>query len=233
MRAQNPSAGDESGPPTSILVAGGSFIGRGALVSALDGENGFTVVGESARPAELGRLVAEHRPDVAVVLGEPDPLPSLRALAAAEPAPRVLVVSPFAQRLPGTGPARPNAPAEPHAHAAGVTVNLTDRTTLVPAIRLLRSGYQVGRALPAAVGGIPGPPRPPHAWDRFDKLTGREIEVVHLMLRGWSNAEIAEALTLSGATVKSHVHSLMGKLELRSRIDVITTAYTTGFVRPY
>lgn len=233
MRAQTPSAGDESGPPASILVAGGSFIGRGTLVAALEQESGFTVAAESAHPADLGPLVAEHRPDVAVVLGDPDPLPLLRALASCEPAPRVLVVSPFAQRLPGTGHGGPGDPAgRVPAPVKGVTVNLTDRTTLVPAIRLLRSGYQVGQALPAAVGGMPGALRPPHAWDRFDKLTGREIEVVHLMLRGWSNAEIAEALTLSGATVKSHVHSLMGKLELRSRIDVITTAYTTGFVRP-
>ncbi|MFI1864639.1 response regulator transcription factor [Streptomyces jumonjinensis] len=52
------------------------------------------------------------------------------------------------------------------------------------------------------------------------------------MLRGWSNVEIAEGLELSGATVKSHVHNLMGKLHLRNRIDVITTAYRTGLARP-
>lgn len=229
MRAQVPPAGDEPGRPVSILVAGGSFLSRGALVSALDREPGFTVAGDAAQPADLPLLVAEHRPEVAVVLGDPDPLPLIRALAGAAPAPRVLVVSPFAQRMPGD---RPTRAAEAGA-VTGLTVNLTDRSTLVPAIRLLRSGYQVCPVPPAAVGGLPGTIRPPHAWERFDRLTGREIEVVHLMLRGWSNAEIAEALTLSGATVKSHVHSLMSKLELRSRIDVITTAYTTGFVHPH
>jgi DNA-binding NarL/FixJ family response regulator len=233
MRAHNPPAGDEPVAPTSILVAGGSFIGRGALVTALDAEPGFTVVGDGAHPAELRPLVAEHRPHVAVVIGEPDPLPAIRALTAAEPAPRVLVVSPFEQRLPGAEGVYPPEPAgRPPGPVAGTGVNLTDRAALVPAIRLLRSGYQVCPAPPVTVDAQPGALPPPHAWERFDKLTGREIEVVHLLLRGWTNAEIAEALTLSGATVKSHVHSLMSKLELRSRIDVITTAYTTGFIRP-
>lgn len=238
MRPQVPHARDESEPPTSVLIGGGSPRCRGALVAALEREPGFTVVGHGADPAGVARLAAEHRPHVVVVAGDTDPMPAIRALAAGGPAPRVLVVSPSRAGMCHLDP--PRAPRI--AGVTGLTVNLTDMATLVPAVRLLRSGYRVCPAPPAPGAGPPadGPPadgpsgavRPTHAWRHFDKLTGREVEVVHLMLRGWTNAEIAQALTLSGATVKSHVHSLMSKLELRSRIDVITTAYTTGFVRP-
>lgn len=228
MRAPTPSARDESERPTSILVSGGSPLARGAVVSTLDRVDGFTVVGHGPQSADLGRLVAEHRPHVAVLIGDTDPLPAIHALAASTPPPRVLVLAPGRGRACVAGITDGSGVAG----AAGIAVSLTDLTTLVPAVRLLRSGYQVCSPLPAPGEGGSGAVRAPHTWERFDKLTGREIEVVRLMLLGWSNAEIAEALTLSGATVKSHVHSLMGKLELRSRIDIITTAYTTGFVRP-
>jgi DNA-binding CsgD family transcriptional regulator len=245
MRAPTPPARDDCDRRITVLVAGGSASSRGAVVSVLDREDGFTVV-HAPHSADLGRMVGEHRPQVAVVIGDTDPLPAVRALTAGGPPPRVLVLSPLQPRprtAGGPAVARPGAPAGATAGPgtpelpgdAGVpalAVDLADMTTLVPAVRLLRSGYQVCSARTAPDEPPCGVPRGPHAWERFGRLTGREIEVVHLMLRGWSNAEIAEALTLSGATVKSHVRSLMSKLQLRSRIDVITTAYTTGFVRP-
>jgi DNA-binding NarL/FixJ family response regulator len=211
MRVPSPPASDGAERLTTILVSGGSPLGRGPIVSALDKEDGFTVVGCCPHAADLEQLVTEHRPHIAVVVGDTDPLPAVSALTACTPAPRILVVSPARRRTPGE---EPRLCGPPPAGAAGITVNLADPAILAPAIRLLRSGYRVY------------PARTPHAWERFGKLTGREVEVVHLMLRGWSNAEIAEALKLSGATVKSHVHSLMSKLQLRNRIDVITTAYT-------
>lgn len=217
MRVSSPPASDGAERLTTVLVAGGTPHGRGGIVAALDREDGLTVVGHCPHAADLERLVTEHRPHIAVVVADTDPLPAVSALAACAPAPRILVVSPIRGGTPGEEP-RPGGP--PPTGVAGITVDLTDPATLMPAIRLLRSGYRVCAT------------RTPDAWERFAKLTGREVEVVHLMLRGWSNAEIAEALTLSGATVKSHVHSLMSKLELRNRIDVITTAYTMGFVRP-
>ncbi|HEY5836882.1 helix-turn-helix transcriptional regulator [Streptomyces sp.] len=228
MHAHTPPASDDSGHPTSILVVGGTPADRSGVASILDQEDGFTVLGHGPQTGDLGPLISDERPHVVVVLGDTDPLPTIRALTAGTPVPRVLVVSPARQRA-RAAELRPRMRGI--TRIAGITVNLTDMATLVPAIRLLRSGYQVC-SHSAADDSPSGAVRTPHAWEHIGKLTGREIEVVHLMLRGWSNAEIAEALTLSGATVKSHVHSLMSKLELRNRIDVITTAYTTGFVRP-
>jgi DNA-binding NarL/FixJ family response regulator len=224
----HPPATDEPPPTVSILLVGGSLFSRIGVVSTLDQESGFTVVGHVSHSADVGRLVAERTPDVAVLIGEIDVLPTLQALMAGAWVPRILVVPTFRKRPRGE---EARLPFPEIACVPEVIVNLTDIATLVPAIRLLSSGYQVC-AEPVPGGSASGTASTPHTWDRFNKLTWREIEVVQLILRGWSNAEIAEALTLSGATVKSHVHSLMGKLELRNRIDVITTAYTTGFVRP-
>lgn len=208
----------------SILVSGGHLFSRIGIVSLLDQEDGFTVVGHGSHSADLTQLIAERQPDLVVLNSDADPRSFLHAMVASTPVPRALIV---------TSPRKHAAWNGAHLRVPGIRVSLTTTDTLVPAVRLLRSGYEVA-AEPTELREqvTRDGQQQPHAWERFDRLTEREVEVVHLMLRGWSNAEIADALMLSGATVKSHVHSLMNKLELRSRIDMITTAYTTGLVRP-
>ncbi len=208
---------------TSIVVSGGDPFARIGIVSTLDQEHGFSVVGHVSPSADLERLIAERRPDLVVLCGESDLLSAYRALEAAAHTPRVLVVLPPRKRAAGKGS---------HLRVAGVKVTLTTMATLLPAARLLRSGYQIAAAHGDHEEPVDCTRRQANAWERFDRLTEREVQVMHLILRGWSNAEIADALMLSGATVKSHVHSLMNKLELRSRVDLITTAYTTGLVGP-
>lgn len=213
----------ETGHSTSILVAGSHLLSRIGIVSILDAESGLRVVGHASRSADIERLIAERRPDLVVLAGEADLPSAFHALAAGDPALGVLVVLSSRKRAGWRG----QLPRVPE-----IKVSLTTMATLLPAVRLLRSGYQVATIDADEAGQACIPGQQVSAWERFEKLTEREAEIVRLILRGWDNAEIADALMLSSATIKSHVHNVMTKLDLRNRIDVIVTAYTTGIVRP-
>ncbi|MFJ9131342.1 LuxR C-terminal-related transcriptional regulator [Streptomyces sp. NPDC102340] len=215
------SQSEESAQLAMVVVVGGNLFSRIEVMSVVDHEEGFRAVGCAADPDGVRQAVAEHRPDVVAVLEDSDVMPMLQELARCGPGPRVVVVAPSRKHVGGS---------TVRASVDGMPVHRIHRESLVPALRLVRSGYRV-RALAGVRAEVGAQERRAELWRRAHQLTARETEVAELMIKGWSNVEIAEGLELSGATVKSHVHSLMGKLNLKNRIDVITVAYRTGLAR--
>lgn len=214
---------DESAQLATVAVVGGNFFSRIEVVSVIAHEEGFEADSCPAGPDAVRRMLAERPPDIVAVLEDANTASVLQELVRSGPGPRVVVVAPSPKHA-GNGIARSSI--------AGTHIHRIHRASLVPALRLIRSGYRV-RAVHGTWADGGSVHRRVELWLGEHQLTARETEVAELMIRGLSNVEIAEGLELSGATVKSHVHSLMSKLNLNNRIDVITTAYRSGLARPH
>jgi len=121
------------------------------------------------------------------------------------------------------------------AGASGFLLKDTPPTDLLAGIRVVAAGDallapSVTRQLIGEFERRPKSDRPPPA--TLEVLTDREREVLTLVARGWSNAEIADRLYLSAATAKTHVGRLLMKLQARDRTQLVVIAYETGLVTP-
>jgi DNA-binding NarL/FixJ family response regulator len=120
------------------------------------------------------------------------------------------------------------------AGASGFLLKDVSPEHLIAAVRLVRSGDallapSITRRL---VERFAGHQPPAEVSADLSTLTPRELEVLGLIARGLSNAELAAELTLSEATVKTHVARILTKLQLRDRVQVVVLAYETGLVSP-
>jgi DNA-binding NarL/FixJ family response regulator len=120
------------------------------------------------------------------------------------------------------------------AGASGFLLKNAPPEDLVQAIRVVASGAALldpavtRRVIEEFARNPATGPRPPEV----NRLTDRELEVLHLVARGLSNAEIAATLVVSEATVKTHVARMLDKLRLRDRVQAVVYAYEHGLVRP-
>jgi len=195
---------------------------------------GIDVVGEAADGVEAVAAAARLRPDVVLMdirMPNMDGLEAARRTLEQAPDCRVIMLTTFdldryvytALRIGASGFLLKDVTPE-HLVAAVRLVGTGD-ALLAPSItRRLVERFAVDdrRAGPAA-----RPPRP-----ELTTLTPRELEVLTLMGRGRSNAEMADELTLSEATVKTHVARIFMKLSLRDRAQAVVLAYETGLVAP-
>jgi DNA-binding NarL/FixJ family response regulator len=218
------------------LVCDGHHITRQGVVSILARDPGLSVVGEVARPEGAVSAVERVQPDVMVINHDPEVLDAVEltecivdsSRAAGCVVPGVLMLS-RAGRHPGL-PLRAI-----RAGVCGVVPHDSAPGALLAAVRSVADGALVLRDADAVevvrrlVERLPGSGGPAPAG--LGGLTRREVDVLALVAQGLANREIAEELSLTEATVKSHLYRLSRKLGLRDRTQAAIFAYESGLVR--
>ncbi|TVT24364.1 response regulator transcription factor [Amycolatopsis acidiphila] len=219
---------------TSVLIADDEPLLRLGFRLVLESQPDLTVVGEAADGAAALTRTAELDPDVVLMdvrMPGVDGIDATRAIVREHPRSKVLILTTF--------DLDEYAFAGLKAGASGFLLKNVPPEDLLSAIRAVAAGDAVvapsvtRRLLDAMADQLPDPGHPERGQDpRLARLTEREVEVLTQLAGGLSNAEIAAALTVSEATVKTHVGRLLGKLDLRDRVQAVVFAYQIGLVRP-
>jgi DNA-binding NarL/FixJ family response regulator len=212
-----------------VLIADDQSLVRAGFRLVLENHSDIEVVGEASNGEEA--VYSAGRLDPAVVLMDIrmpvlDGIAATRAITSSHPA-RVLVLTTYdldeyvydALQAGASGFLLKDTP--PAQLVDGIRAVAAGEALLAPTVtrRLIEEFARVGprqRARPAAL----------------DELTPRELEVLRLLARGLSNAEIAAALVLGDTTVKTHVAHVLSKLGLRDRVQAVVLAYESGLVTP-
>jgi DNA-binding NarL/FixJ family response regulator len=212
-----------------VLIADDQTLMRGGFRMILDAQDDIEVVGEAIDGKDAVEQVGRLRPDVVVMdvrMPSMDGIEATRRISAAHPSARVLILTMFDldeyvyEAL--------------QAGASGFLLKDRPPEELVTAVRVVADGDaliapSVTRRLIEEFSRRPrSPSRPPE----LDGLTEREREVLVLMARGLSNAEIASRLVVAETTVKTHVSRVLRKLTLRDRAHAVVLAYESGLVQP-
>jgi DNA-binding NarL/FixJ family response regulator len=212
-----------------VLIADDQSLVRAGFRLVLENHPDVEVVGEASNGREAVHGTARLRPDVVLMdirMPELDGIAATREITARHPA-RVLVLT--------TYDLDEYVYDALQAGASGFLLKDTPPAQLVDGIRAVADGEAllaptVTRRLIEEFSRI-GPARRARP-EELDELTPRETEVLRLLARGMSNAEIAGALVLSDTTVKTHVTHVLGKLGLRDRVQAVVLAYESGLVTP-
>ena len=218
-------------PQVRIVVADDQQVVRDAFAELLGTQPDFTVVATASDGAEALRICNQLHPDVVLMdirMPGVDGIEATRQLARSQTdAPRILILTTFdldeyvydALRAGASGFLLKDSTAELLFDA--VRVVAAGDALLAPSVTRRLIGEFAAQRRPA------GPPAPP-----VGSLTPRETEVLRLLAEGLSNHEIAERLTVSEETVKTHVSRILNKLGLRDRTQAVVAAYETGLVVP-
>jgi DNA-binding NarL/FixJ family response regulator len=216
-------------PPSRVLICDDQEMMRVGLRMVVESQPDLTVVGEAADGFQAIAGVTEHRPDVILLdvrMPGLDGVTAAGRIRAQSPDTRILMVTTFdfdEYAFPAL-----------RAGADGFLVKDAPAAEMLVAIRgVLRGDPMVSpsvtrrlldRYVTASAGPVPD--------SRLARLTDREREVLGLVARGLSNAEIAGRLHLGETTVKTHVRRVLAKLQVRDRIAAVVLAYESGLSRP-
>jgi len=203
--------------PIKLLIADDHPVVREGLAALIERRPDMTVVAEASNGRELVAQFLEHRPDVALVdlrMPEMDGADAIAAIRQRAPGARVIVLTTYDD----------DADIQRALRAGAKAYMLKDapRDELLACIKAVNEGRTL---IPPAIAAklaetIGAPP-----------LTARELEVLGLAAQGKSNREIATALFITEGTVKSHLSTVLGKLDASDRTQAVTIALKRGLLR--
>ncbi|QNE22670.1 response regulator transcription factor [Kribbella qitaiheensis] len=217
----------------TVLIVDDQPLQRFGFRMLLESVPDTLVAGEAATGSEAVRQAADLRPDVVLMdvrMPGMDGIEATRRIVANGGRSRVLVLTTFdldeyahaALRVGASGFLLKDA--RPEELLAGIRAVAAGDAIIAPAL--------TRRLLDAYVHHLPGRTRDPQVSPELRSLTDREREILVAVGRGWTNAEIAERLTLSESTVKTHVGRVLAKIGARDRIQAVILAYDLELTRP-
>jgi|DewCreStandDraft_5_1066085.scaffolds.fasta_scaffold01413_3 DNA-binding NarL/FixJ family response regulator len=204
----------------TVLIADDTLIAREGLKSILEGVRGIQVIGEASSAQEAVQLALERQPDVVLMdlLWHGDDtagIEATRQITRNRPETKVLLVTVYPQLIS-------------KAREAGATAALEKGFSKDDLVNLIRHVHRTQRFTVARFGDdvantIGLPPQ--------EALTPREEQVLQLLVEGKAVREIALALSIAPSTVKNHVQSIYGKLQVSNRAEAVRKAMRAGIVR--
>jgi DNA-binding NarL/FixJ family response regulator len=223
--------GASSGAPPRVVIADDQTLVRSGFRMIL-GAAGIPVVAEAADGSEAVAAVLRHRPDVVLMdirMPDMDGLEATRRILAARSSAdcRIIILTTFDLDQ--------YVYAALAAGASGFLLKDVSPEQLVTAVRTVRAGDALlAPSITRRLVERFAPQAATRSMVHGDlaELTPRELEVLRLLARGLSNAELAAELTVSEATVKTHVARILAKLQLRDRVQAVVLAYETGLAGP-
>jgi DNA-binding NarL/FixJ family response regulator len=214
----------------AVLIADDDDLMRAGLRAVLSSDDTIRVVGEAADGREAVSGTRALKPDVVLMdvrMPGMDGITATREIIGAAPDTRILVLTTFEDDDYIFGALS--------AGASGFLLKRSQPEQLIAAIHTVAAGESllspsVTRTVIKRIAGHPQPD--PAASRRLRLLTPRERDVLELVARGLSNAEIAGRLFIEESTVKTHLKRILAKLSLRDRVQAVILAYETGLLRP-
>jgi DNA-binding NarL/FixJ family response regulator len=217
-------------PRTRVLIVDDDDLMRAGLRGVLASDDAIEVVGEASDGRDAVYRTRLLSPDVVLMdvrMPDLDGIAATRELLDAFPEVKVVILTTFEQDdyiFPAL-----------NAGASGFLLKRTRPEELVAAIHTIAAGDSLlsPSVTSRVIERMAGQPAPDASHDaRLAELTPREREVLDLMARGLSNAEIAAALVIEESTVKTHVKRVIGKLAVRDRVQAVIFAYESGLAPP-
>jgi RNA polymerase sigma factor (sigma-70 family) len=213
-------------PRVRVLLVDDDDLMRAGLRAVLSSDSDIDVVAEAPDGREAIQRVRSHRPDVVLMdvrMPNLDGIAATQEVLATRPDVKVVILTTFEDDDYIFGALT--------AGASGFLLKRTRPEALIEAIHTIAAGDSLlSPSVTRRV--IDRMAAQPAAGARFDRrlgeLTPREREVLGLIARGLSNIEIAEALVIEESTVKTHVKRILGKLQLRDRVQAVIFAYENG-----